>query len=130
MGTNNGRSETNDDPAPEASELPRDRINAAIHQIAGITLDQLRELRDECDNLMRAIADHRDNLIGSIAGFASLATATVKTKNIMGDAMRKLSDDFETQVINAIPLPSISHEPPLITPPARSIPPGVPTRNS
>lgn len=80
------------DPAPKPVLLVSERAERFVADISNATLDELRQLRDQIDEAMRAIQKRRDGCLDTIMAFAEDTNAAVEMKNVVSDAMVRLQD--------------------------------------
>jgi hypothetical protein len=108
----NGPNRTDKDPALEATSLPRERVLAVVNGVALTALDELRQLREQCDGLIRSLTERQKTLAHDIEEFARLAQDTLAAKSVMSDALRQLTNQYvkspvsETVAEMPKPLPS------------------------
>lgn len=87
------------DPAPEATTLPRERVLSIVSGVALSALDELRQLRDQCDVLMRSLIERQGTLIHDIEEFAALSQSTLDTKLIISDALNRLAEQYRASPV-------------------------------
>ncbi len=86
------------DPAPSAEAVAQERLSALLADVTTTTLDQLRELRDEIDNLMNAIRN-RDELINkAFKEHVAYAQNAIKMKDIVKQSISKIVADFHNGI--------------------------------
>lgn len=83
------------DPAPPASTIATERAHQLITNISSTTIDELRKLRDQIDELMRDIHSRRDLITDAIKAHAQFAESTVNAKTVIADGLATLRDQFE-----------------------------------
>lgn len=86
------------DPAPSAEDVAQERLSALLANVTTTTLDQLRELRDEIDNLMNAIK-MRDELINNaFKEHVAYASNAIKMKDIVKESISSIKHDFHNGI--------------------------------
>lgn len=83
------------DPAPPASAIATERAHQLVSNISSTTIDELRKLRDQIDELMRDIHQRRDLITDAIKAHAQFAESTVNAKTVIADGLATLRDQFE-----------------------------------
>ena len=96
------------DPAPTSTILPMERAHAIVRNIAATTLDELRQLRDKIDDLIRATQAAEDEVSAKFAAFAERAEQTIECKRVIADSVDRLCENYEvTRRLG----PTLTHKP-------------------
>ncbi len=83
---------TQDDPAPDPVELASNRASELANNISSSALDQLRQARDDIDNLMRSIKARQEAVASDIVALAQFATDAIQAKLVISDGIQRLSE--------------------------------------
>lgn len=92
------------DPAPSPAAIAEERALQLIGNITTHAQSELRGLRDQLDDVMRDMAERRDQLADAIRAHAEFAEAAIRHKLIIGEAVAKLRSDFDA---SRTPLPPV-----------------------
>lgn len=83
------------DPAPEATVLPTERAQQIVRNISATTLDELAKLRDELDDLMRAVRAREETVARVLEEHAGFAQEAIRCKLVIADSIVTLRKSFE-----------------------------------
>lgn len=83
------------DPSPSAEAVTKERMTHLLASVTTTTLDQLRELRDEIDNLMRVVQARHDTILDACHEHVNYSTSTISCKEIIKSNLSKITDDFK-----------------------------------
>jgi hypothetical protein len=83
------------DPAPDPVDVARDRTTELVNNMSRSALDQLRQMRDQADDLMRAITARDDAIKAQIVEQAVFVADAIAAKVIITDALLKLQGKFQ-----------------------------------
>lgn len=78
------------DPAPSAVDISHERVRRLSEDMAVQSLTELRELREQIDDVMRAITARRDDIAERIQRQADLSTNVAALKSIIVENLTKL----------------------------------------
>ena len=82
------------DPAPTVEGVAQERMDALLNSVTTTTLDQLRDLRDEIDSLMRAIQVRNDSISDAFKQHVDYAAAAIRAKAVIKESIGKIAHDF------------------------------------
>jgi|SRR5262245_23616421 len=85
----------NGDPAPDPVVLPTERARTIVRNISATTLDELARLRDQLDDLMRAVQAREEQVQIVFQQYADFSQSAVECKQIIADSIHRLRADFE-----------------------------------
>lgn len=83
------------DPSPTAEAVANERLEHLLAGVTTTTLNELRELRDEIDNLMRIVQARHDTLVDACCEHVGYSTSTISCKEIIKENLSKISNDFK-----------------------------------
>lgn len=83
------------DPAETAEEQSGKRADEMIDRISDAAIAELRTLRDDIDNQIRAIVARRDQLKSDIAEQVVLAQQAIDIRQVASDAVVRLTKTIE-----------------------------------
>lgn len=86
------------DPAPTPQDVANEKLNTLLSSITTHTLDQLREMRDEIDNLMRAVQSRHDHIGSAFSEYVAYASSSISAKEIIAEQIKRMKDDFNNGV--------------------------------
>jgi hypothetical protein len=85
----------NYDPAPTAEGVAKERMEQLLANITTSTLNELRELRDEIDNLIRTVQARHDTILNACYQHVDYSTSTIMCKEIIKGNLSKIATDFK-----------------------------------
>lgn len=99
------------DPAPTPIELIAERAERVADDISNKAISELRELRDQIDDTIRALQARTTNIAQGIQELAGLAGEAMAVKQICVEAFVKVTNDIKADVA-ALPAtpPVITHQ--------------------
>lgn len=83
------------DPAPTAEGVAKERMEQLLANITTSTLNELRELRDEIDNLIRTVQARHDTILNACYQHVDYSTSTIMCKEIIKGNLSKIATDFK-----------------------------------
>lgn len=92
------------DPAPSAPAIAEERAQQLLTNISSQTLGELRDLRDQLDDLMRDMNERRDMIREAIRSHAEFAASAIAAKSIISESIAKMRVEFDR---SATPLPPV-----------------------
>jgi len=98
------REDERPDPAPSAPAIAEERAQQLVANITTAAQGELRELRDQIDDVIREMGERRVALTDAIRSQAEFAEAAINHKMIIGESIAKLRADFEK---SRTPLPPL-----------------------
>jgi vacuolar-type H+-ATPase subunit I/STV1 len=78
------------DPAIPPAEIARTRAQQLVGNITSAAIERLGHMRDQLDDLMRAVRGRDEKIVEIIAEHAAFADQAVKTCSIVGETLVKL----------------------------------------
>lgn len=96
------------DPAPSSTVLPTERAQQIVRNISATALDEISKLRDELDDLMRAVKKREDVVMGVVQDFARFSEEAIRCKLVIADSVVGLRKSFEEGVPRISPSRTIS----------------------
>lgn len=86
------------DPSPSAEGVAKERLEHLLASVTTTTLDELRELRDEIDNLMRIVQTRHDILLSACHEHVGYSSSTIAAKEIIKENIVKIGGDFKNGI--------------------------------
>lgn len=86
------------DPAPTPQEVALERMATLLSSVTTSTLDQLRDLRNEIDTLMRIIQERNGHISEAFIQHVQLAANAIQCKNIIKENLTKISETFKNGI--------------------------------
>jgi predicted nucleic acid-binding Zn-ribbon protein len=83
------------DPAPSPEAVAQERMSNLLASVTTTTLDQLRDLRDEIDSLMRAIQARNDSIADAFRQHVAYAANAIRCKEVIKESIGKIAHDFK-----------------------------------
>lgn len=87
--------DTRPDPAPSAPAVAEERARQLITHISTSMVSELRELRDQIDDLIRDMNGRRDMIVEAVRHHAEFAEAAIQQKRIIGEYVAKMRAEFD-----------------------------------
>lgn len=83
------------DPAPDRTVLPTERAQQIVRNISATALDEMAKLRDELDDLMRAVSAREEQVALVVTDFAAFAQEAIRCKLVIAENIVGLRKNFE-----------------------------------
>lgn len=90
--------ENRQDPAPSPEDIANERMSSLLASVTNKTLEELTQLRNKIDDLMRAIQSRNKIIEEAFAEHVGFATHTIKCKMIIEETLGKINQNFNTPV--------------------------------
>lgn len=84
----------NGDPAPSPESVALERMTTLVNGVTTSTMNELRDLRDEIDNLMRVIQSRNNTIQGAFVEHVNFAADAIKCKAIIKDTLKRINTNF------------------------------------
>jgi ABC-type transporter Mla subunit MlaD len=85
---------TRPDPAIPAAEIARTRAQQLVGNISGASIERLSQMRDQLDDLMRAVRARDEKITDIIAEHAAFADQSIKVVAVVGETLSKLVSEM------------------------------------
>ena len=83
------------DPAPDPQTIAAKRMKELVGQVSDAPIEQLRQLRDEVDQLIVTIQSRNEAISAAFDEHASLSVTVIKMKEIIKENVRSVRKNFE-----------------------------------
>jgi hemoglobin-like flavoprotein len=94
--------------APTEAAVAQEHAHMLVSSISTNGLSEMRQLRDELDDLMKEMGDRRDLLAQAILAHAQFIDAAVAHKRIITDHVAKMRAEFAHSTTPLPPAPQLN----------------------
>lgn len=95
------------DLAPSQQEVASEHAHTLVSSITTNSLGELRQLRDQIDDLCKDVSERRDLLVDAINRHAEFADAAIQHKTIISEHITRMRSEFETSRSPLPPAPQL-----------------------
>ena len=96
------------DVAPTEAAVAQEHAHMLVTAISTNGLSEMRQLRDELDDLMKNLGDRRDLVIEAIQAHAQFVDAAVAHKRVISDHVAKMRAEFDRSCTPLPPAPQLN----------------------